>query len=144
LKRLLARIGIGAAVFGVACGFYWEHVEALTAPPRRFRAETVAALSRGKTLAACAAQLRRLDDGEPYVRKFTDGTWVIARSHCTHDPGGEWDSTVMRSSDGPLFSSTHHFCGDEGLHGELDRINARSAAEFVTKVRPSFEAVGPF
>jgi len=65
-----------------------------------------------------------------YVRQFENGEWLLARgAHAC--AGGDFDATVFRDSAGTIHHQrTHHFCGYEGLSGELDAIAAKSLSQF--------------
>lgn len=71
--------------------------------------------------------------GAKLVRfRFPDGSWFAAAEHDTHDEGLEWDAAVFYDSRGGFTVTKHHFCGWEGLSGELKRysMEARSLEDF--------------
>ena len=79
-----------------------------------------------------------MEDAKLVKCKFADGSWFIVAQHDTHDEGLEWDRAVFYDSRGGLRLSKHHFCGWEGLMGELREYgkNAQTLDDF-------YQAAGP-
>ena len=66
-----------------------------------------------------------------FVREFSDKTWCAARSEHSCATGAGFNATVFCDSQGRIyFNYDHHFCGYEGLAGELSRIAAQNADGF--------------
>lgn len=66
-----------------------------------------------------------------------DGSWVIVAEHDIHDGGFEWDQAVFYDSRGRARRTSHHFCGWEGLLGDLEPYRkARSLDEFYARAGP--------
>jgi hypothetical protein len=66
-----------------------------------------------------------------WVREFTNGEWILARNEYACTDGAGFDATVFRDSNGSIFyQTTHHFCGYEGLCGELTQVKATNLVEF--------------
>ena len=71
-------------------------------------------------------------NGVSVVRVFADDSWIAVRSHSSHDTGN-WDLTLLKDSNGDVWRSTHHFCGEEGTRAEIFGVKAGNAREFQTQ-----------
>jgi hypothetical protein len=96
--------------------------------PRQFVARWAGVLGQCQD----AASAQRLDGpSQPIlVRTFGNGEWVAACSESSCGGAG-FDATVLRDSRGATWYDTaHHFCGYEGLCGELNAIPASDLDQF--------------
>lgn len=74
------------------------------------------------------------------IRTFPDNSWIAVVSHNIHE-GGEWDRTLLKDSTGAVWQSSHHFCGYEGLHGEIFSVEGTTLKQFHQNARHlGFEA----
>jgi len=98
--------------------------------PERF-VDRWAGLFRGcNGLASVESLSNREAKGALYIREFADGEWVAVSSECSCTGAG-FDASVFYDSTGAIYSdTTHHFCGYEGLCGELNGIDASGLDDF--------------
>jgi hypothetical protein len=71
-----------------------------------------------------------------FTRRFTNGEWVMVRGEYSCTDGAGFDATVFRDSSGIIrYQTGHHYCGFDGLRGELNGIEANSITEFFESIR---------
>ena len=70
-----------------------------------------------------------------FVRTFDSTEWVAARTEYSCTDGAGFDATVFLDSHGAIkYQIGYHFCGYEGLCGELRKVEADNLPEFYAKL----------
>lgn len=114
----------------VALGFLVKH---LSTPQRakRFITHWAVLFSQCNSLADVESIAQEERPDLIWMREFENGEWVIARTEHACTSGAGFDATVFRDSSGSiLYQTTHHFCGYEGLCGDLRRAGATNLVQF--------------
>jgi hypothetical protein len=74
------------------------------------------------------------------VKRFADGTWVMATGASV--PGGDsFDATLVCASNGRVMLTEYRFSGFEGLDEYLSRISATSAESYMEYFAKEYHAV---
>jgi hypothetical protein len=130
-----------AAVFGLAILLGWRIArQRMYDPSGEFVRRWAEIFERHPDLASIQA----MDPNEYlYVGRFNDGTWVVA----SHDDGHghsfdslmdfltDFRATVFYDSTGAIrYDTDYHFCGYEGLCGQLSGLDANTLEEFYSSL----------
>lgn len=131
IKGIVGVILIGLLLVGLVWPrLPFNKMETKQVTQQQFKSHWIAELQQHLSLQDVKAISTQGQVGYLNTRTFSDGSWVAVAWHNMHDEGNEWDGSVLWDSNGKLYWSDHHFCGQGIFRSEFLDIPANSLNQF--------------
>jgi hypothetical protein len=138
MQRVLKWLAVGTALALLATVALRE--ASPTAAKKRFIAKWEHLLREVQSPEELLKKLSADERALVLVKKFEDGTWVIARGESV-PAGDRFDATLLRASSGRTVLTGYRFSGFEGLSEYFRRVLATTAAEYMSQFTQQYDAL---